>query len=100
MVFYQQSISTCGKCLYVRVTSLQRSITKKKVNDAHNLLTMFCSTYTKRFGKEFCTPNMHLHLYVKDSILDFGPIYGWLCMSFDFYFILFFFILRPLFFPL
>ena len=45
---------------------LKRSITKKKVNDAHNLLTMFCSTYTKLFGKEFCSPNMHLHLHLKD----------------------------------
>ena len=62
---------------------LKRSITKKKVNEAHNLLTMFCSTYTKLFGKEFCTPNMHLHLHLKDCILDFGPIYGWWCMSFE-----------------
>ena len=29
-------------------------------------LTAFCNTYEKLYGKNKCTPNMHLHLHLKD----------------------------------
>lgn len=30
-----------------------------------------------------CTPNMHLHLHLKESLLDYGPIYAFWLFSFE-----------------
>ena len=39
-------------------------------------LTAFCNAYEKLYGKNKCTPNMHLHLHLKDCMLDYGPLRG------------------------
>lgn len=31
----------------------------------------------------FSTPNIHLHLHLKDCILDYGPVYLFGCFSFE-----------------
>ena len=35
------------------------------------------------YGKEKVTPNMHLHLHLKDCLLDFGHIYSFWHFCFE-----------------
>ena len=30
------------------------------------------------YGKQFITPNMHLHMHLKSCILDYGPLHGFM----------------------
>ena len=39
--------------------------------------------FEKRYGKERVTPNMHLHLHLKQCILDYGPVYSFWLFSFE-----------------
>ena len=48
-------------------------------------LTAFCNTYEKLYGKNKCTPNMHLHLHLKDCMLDYGPVHSFWCFPFERY---------------
>ena len=63
-------------------------ITKRQiqVNDlerAHDLFVLYANKYVELFGKEKCTFNIHLHLHIKECILNFGPIYAYWCFSFE-----------------
>ena len=64
---------------------LKPYITLEEVQLAHSLLKLFNQTYERLLGKEYCTPNMHMQLHIKDCILDFGPVYGFWCYSFERY---------------
>ena len=55
------------------------------VQQADDLLLKFCSRFELLYGKEKCTPNMHLHCHLRDSILDVGPVYSFWCFSFERY---------------
>jgi hypothetical protein len=35
------------------------------------------------YGKEHATPNIHMHLHLKDSILNYGPVYAFWCFPFE-----------------
>ena len=50
-----------------------------QVNDfekAHDLFILYANKFVELFGKEKCTFNMHLHLHIKEFILNFGQIYA------------------------
>ena len=32
---------------------------------------------------ESCTPNMHLHLHLKNCVLDYGPVYSFWMFAFE-----------------
>lgn len=64
---------------------LSTSICKKEVEDAHKLLVLFCKTFEQIIGHEYCTPNMHMHMHLKDCITSFGPVYGFWAFSFERY---------------
>ena len=64
---------------------LKPYITNEEVNTAHDLLKLFNITYERIVGKEFCTPNMHMQLHIRQCILDFGPVYAFWCYSFERY---------------
>ncbi|XP_077996898.1 uncharacterized protein LOC144450190 isoform X2 [Glandiceps talaboti] len=56
-----------------------RTISKKMVHTAHTYLRLFCKKFEKLYGPESCTPNLHLHMHLKDCLLDYGPVYSfWL----------------------
>ena len=38
------------------------------------LLLQFCRRIERVFGKEFITPNMHLHCHLLECIIDYGPL--------------------------
>lgn len=46
---------------------------------------MFCKKFEKVVGKDHCTPNRHLHLHLKDCLLDYGPVYAFWCFAFKRY---------------
>ena len=71
--------------LYVRACSIlcSRFIQKNDVNSADLFLLEFCRKFEKIYGPEACTANTHLHLHLKQSILDFGPSHAFWCFSFE-----------------
>lgn len=77
------------KCwlLFVRATAIlsQRTLHILDVDTADKLLENFCKTVERIYGRDYCTPNMHLHLHIKDTILDFGPAHATWCFSFERY---------------
>ena len=50
----------------------RRSLRKSSILKADVYLVKFCEKATEYLGKPICTPNMHLHLHIKESALDFG----------------------------
>ncbi|KAG0774467.1 hypothetical protein G6F62_012368 [Rhizopus arrhizus] len=58
-------------------------ITQNEAMMAHKLLHEFVIGVVELYGPEMVTPNMHLHLHLKDSIQDFGPIYAFWLYGFE-----------------
>lgn len=55
----------------------------KDIDEADEKSLEFCKIFEALYGKEHCTPNMHLHAHVKDCVLDFGPISAFWAFSFE-----------------
>lgn len=64
---------------------LQPSISKENLIIADEKLLDFCNTYQTLYGKENCTPNMHMHFYLTKSIENFCPVYAFWCFPFERY---------------
>ena len=60
-------------------------IHEKDVDEADELLLSFCSGFERRYGREACTPNLHMHCHLKECILDVGPLFSFWCFSFERY---------------
>ncbi|KAG1083805.1 hypothetical protein G6F42_022059 [Rhizopus arrhizus] len=58
-------------------------ITQNEAMMAHKLFHEFVIGVAELYGPEMVTPNMHLHLHLKDSIQDFGPIYAFWLYGFE-----------------
>ena len=59
-----------------------------KENDiftADLLLLNYCKQFEELYGKDQCTMNLHLHLHLKDIMLDFGPSHAFWCFPFERY---------------
>ena len=71
--------------LFVRACKLitRRILPVSDLDAADNLLELFCKKFEELYGKEKCTPNMHMHLHLKQVFLDFGPAHAFLCFSFE-----------------
>ena len=71
--------------LFVKACSLLccKLIKKSEVVIADQYLLQFCRNFEALHGAEVCTPNMHLHLHLKDSLIDYGPIYAFWLFSFE-----------------
>jgi hypothetical protein len=55
------------------------SITDVEIKEAHKLLKEFGKECADIYGINLIPPNFHLHLHLKNTIRDFGPIYStWL----------------------
>ena len=67
------------------------SILRKRILKTHDVVSAdhylleFCQSFQKLYGSEACTPNMHLHLHLKQCILDFGPPQAFWCYAFERY---------------
>ena len=73
--------------LFVRACSIlsKRYLAESDVITADLLLLNFCKVFEKLYGSERCTPNLHLHLHLKQCLLDYGPSHAFWCFSFERY---------------
>ena len=55
------------------------------VETADRLLEHFCKSIERIYGHNYCTPNMHLHIHLKDTLLNSGPAHATWCFSFERY---------------
>ena len=72
------------KCwlLFVKACTLlcTRVIHRCTIVSADLFLLQFCRQFKQLYGSNACTPNMHLHLYLKECIIDYGPVYSFWCL--------------------
>ena len=73
--------------LYVRACTIlrQRILRESDIVTTDLLLLTFCKRFEQLYGSENCTPNLHLHLHIKDCLLDYGPSHAFWCFSFERY---------------
>ncbi|OAD70943.1 hypothetical protein PHYBLDRAFT_63988 [Phycomyces blakesleeanus NRRL 1555(-)] len=62
---------------------IKPTITFNEVNTAHQFLQTFCTRCDELYNAEILTCNMHLHLHLRDTIRDFGPVYGYWLFGFE-----------------
>ncbi|OAD67065.1 hypothetical protein PHYBLDRAFT_166755 [Phycomyces blakesleeanus NRRL 1555(-)] len=62
---------------------IKPTITFDEVNTAHQFLQTFCTRCDELYNAEILTCNMHLHLHLRDTIRDFGPVYGYWLFGFE-----------------
>jgi len=74
-------------CLLVSVCALlcRPILSRDYVNQAHILLIEFCKLFETLYGVEYCTPNMHMSLHLKECLLDYGPLPAFWCFAFERY---------------
>ena len=74
-------------CLFVEACQLicKPILKKEHILLAHDLIVRFCTIYEQLYGKDRCTPNMHMVCHLKDIFLDYGPVHGYWCFSFERY---------------
>ena len=60
-----------------------RSISLSSLDKADDLLLEFCTTFVDLYGKDNSTANMHMHCHLKDSVIDYGPVYSFWLFSFE-----------------
>ena len=57
----------------------RRSLSHNDISLADALLMKFCIKVQELYGESAVTPNMHMHGYLKETLLDYGSVYGfWL----------------------
>ena len=68
--------------LFVKACHLfcRRTISKFDVEQA---ILQFCKSYVALYGKQYCTPNLHLHGHIASCIEDYGPVYAFWLFSFE-----------------
>lgn len=71
--------------LFVRASSLlsTRIISTAAINDAHQFLVAFSKQFCLLYGKDACTPNMHMSLHLKQCLEDYGPLHSFWCYAFE-----------------
>lgn len=61
------------------------SISYEDINTTHGLLHEFCSRMAELYNPEDVVVNMHLHMHLKDTLLDYGPTYAYWAFNFERY---------------
>lgn len=71
--------------LFVRACIIlgQRTIKTTDISTADLLLLNYCKRFEELYGEDHCTMNLHLHLHLKDNMLDFGPSHAFWCFPFE-----------------
>ncbi|OAD81184.1 hypothetical protein PHYBLDRAFT_161810 [Phycomyces blakesleeanus NRRL 1555(-)] len=59
------------------------SISMAHLDEVHQSLEVFCRECEKLYKVPFLLPNMHLHLHLRETVLNFGPVYGYWLFSFE-----------------
>ena len=73
--------------LFVKACSMlcTRIIRKDYVATADMFLIQYCKQVQQLYGPEVCTPNMHMHLHLKECLHDYGPVYSFWCFAYERY---------------
>ncbi|KAG2192672.1 hypothetical protein INT47_009242 [Mucor saturninus] len=61
------------------------TITFDDLDDAHAHLERFCQKCEELYPAPTLTCNMHLHIHLRETIRDFGPVYGYWLFGFERY---------------
>ncbi|OAD79047.1 hypothetical protein PHYBLDRAFT_164129 [Phycomyces blakesleeanus NRRL 1555(-)] len=61
------------------------SVTYSEIDSAYQLLREFGKECETLYGESSITPNMHLHMHLRESMLNFGPVYAFWLYSFKRY---------------
>ena len=61
----------------------QTIISRKEIEDGDLAMKDFLHKLEAIWGPKIATPNMHMHLHIKDCLLDYGPLYSFWCFSFE-----------------
>ena len=71
--------------LYVRASTLLFSCIISKIDmvTADQYMVAFCKKFELLYGQERCTINMHLHLHLKNCLLDYGPAHRFWTFPFE-----------------
>ena len=64
---------------------LQPSISLINLNQADSKLIEFAASFENLYGKGKTTSNMHLHLHMKECIINYGPVHAFWCFLFERY---------------
>ncbi|KAJ8651562.1 hypothetical protein O0I10_012870 [Lichtheimia ornata] len=59
------------------------SLSIDEINEGHKKLQQFCMLYERLYGPDEITPNMHLHMHLRETMLDFGPMYAFWLFGFE-----------------
>ena len=60
-----------------------RTISKNKLEEAHERLLTMVKLIERNYGEEKITPNLHLCLHICHCALDYGPLYAFWCFSYE-----------------
>lgn len=73
--------------LFVYACALYTSkvVTHQSIEEANQAIVNFCKKAEELYGKEFCTPNMHLHCHLIDCFKDYGPAHSYWLFTFERY---------------
>ena len=73
--------------LFVRACSLLKPqfIRRCDAESADLFLLQYCKKFQELYGPKSITPNMHLHVHLKQCILDYGPLHSFWCYPFERY---------------
>ena len=66
----------CSYILQPSVSTMQLSVVDQKLHE-------FCRTYETLYGKEKCTPNIHMHMHLCKCIENYGPVTAFWCFPFE-----------------
>ncbi|OAD67759.1 hypothetical protein PHYBLDRAFT_151288 [Phycomyces blakesleeanus NRRL 1555(-)] len=53
------------------------SVSKEDIEKGHKCLEEFCKGCETLYDLDLLSPNMHLHLHLHQTMIEFGPIYGY-----------------------
>ena len=74
-------------CLFVKACMFicQLIITDEDIEQSHQILLQFCREFQDLYGKECCTPNMHMACHLRDNLKDYGPLAAFWAFSVERY---------------
>ena len=58
-------------------------LTTSDIECADVFILQFCRRVEELYGKTAFTPNLHLHMHLKECLLDYGPPHAFWCFSFE-----------------
>lgn len=71
--------------LFVKACSIicTGCLRKSAIEMCDQYLQLFSAKFQEVNGDNACTPNIHMHLHLKECLLDYGPPHAFWCFSFE-----------------